>query len=422
MTCAFANLARSIARNDGGSVGPLFALAAIPAFMVIGMSIDYRRATATQTEMQVALDSAVVAARNQTGAQQITTAKGYFDANYRGTYAPATPLFDNSSGLLQGKVSSKVPTTLTALMHINSIAVDVIAAATPDSSTVTGTAGGTPCIMVLDPNKFKAMNMISNSNLQAPNCEVHVRSSNGTAFYSESASQVVFKKILVKGGATGGSQIKDPSGVTAVVANAPNVADDPFASKIPSVTVGACTDANTNKSYSGSVNPGTFCGNTTFSGTTMAPGLYIVSGGRLTISGKTTGNGVAIYFADNAATLNYGAAEGSTLTAPTTGTYRGLLMFMQPRASTSTATVTITINSENKQSWTGLVYLPNWDLSLVSDSSWPKMNVALVVNSLYANSLSTVIDPYEWTPWNSTMPVKLPGDQTVTLTAGRITQ
>ncbi|HEY6444547.1 MAG TPA: pilus assembly protein TadG-related protein [Candidatus Acidoferrales bacterium] len=68
------------------------------------------------------------------------------------------------------------------------------------------------------------------------------------------------------------------------------------------------------------------------SGTTnFAPGVYVISGGNLTIGGNATvtGTGVTFYFT-NGATISVSGSASLQLTAPTTGPYAGILFFQDP--------------------------------------------------------------------------------------------
>ena len=97
----------------------------------------------------------------------------------------------------------------------------------------------------------------------------------------------------------------------------------------------------------------TLSGNATL---TLNAGIYIIEGGGLSVSGNAsvTGSGVMIFNAGsayNATTGNYGGTYGSitlsgngtySLSAPTTGTYAGILIFQD---RTNAAALTLSGNS-----------------------------------------------------------------------------
>jgi Flp pilus assembly protein TadG len=119
-------------------------------------------------------------------------------------------------------------------------------------------------------------------------------------------------------------------------------ATDPFAS-LPAPTVGSCVTHPTQTIITTTtvLNPGTYCGGIRLSGgqATFNPGVYILNGGGLSMTsalgGVATGTGVTFYnTGSGAGSCNtcYGGINsfftfGSSLTAPTTGTYAGILFF-----------------------------------------------------------------------------------------------
>jgi hypothetical protein len=136
---------------------------------------------------------------------------------------------------------------------------------------------------------------------------------------------------------------------------------DPLASaQAPSVGAipSSCTtnpDTTSEHGYTATngatINPGTYCGGITVSGTTtltLNPGTYILYGGGLNVSGGSNliGNGVTFY---NTGTTNgntaykpivFSGGSATVLKAPSTGSLTGILFF-QDRSITSTSQNTI---------------------------------------------------------------------------------
>jgi hypothetical protein len=428
---SFTNLKRSLASDERGNVAIVFGLFAVPAFLLVGLAIDVARAYSVKSDMQSALDAAVLGARNAAADEQMALATALFEANIAGRHARASVVFTpTSNGEFGGRAAASVPTPFGGLANIHSIEVTATAAAKPDSITTTGTPGGIPCIHVMSQSDQDAFYLNSNSNLDGSRCEVHVRSNRSRAMYAISSSNVSFKKVLVKGYATEESgRIRIVDAPNTITENA-DVVGNPYIDAIREVkqeiTLGTCSSTNTGKTYTGgTVNPGTYCGATTFNGVRFNPGLYLIQSdngnktGALTLKGKLDGSaGVTFYFADPKSKLAaYQASEDSVLAAPTSGTTRGILMFEDSNRGTGWD---FTIRSVNKQSWTGLVYFPSLNLTLDSLSEWKKANIALAVNRLKLISLSTVVLPYEWTPFFASEPVRLPGDEVTTTTEGSL--
>ena len=76
-----------------GGVAPMFALAIIPVFGLIGAAVDYSRANSVRSGMQSAIDATALAMSKlaptltQTQLQQQATA--YFNAMFNSVFAPS---------------------------------------------------------------------------------------------------------------------------------------------------------------------------------------------------------------------------------------------------------------------------------------------------------------------------------------------
>ena len=160
---------------------------------------------------------------------------------------------------------------------------------------------------------------------------------------------------------------------------------DPLASlAVPNVT-GTVTAVNFS-SGTHTISPGIYS-QIMLSGTanvTMNPGIYVITGGgfSVTSSATVTGKGVTIYNASTTYPATGGTYGGITLSstgpvslsAPTTGTYAGILIF---QARTNPTVLTISGNST--YSISGTIYASD---ALLSVSGSVELNDALVVNRL----------------------------------------
>ncbi|MGE0053121.1 MAG: TadE/TadG family type IV pilus assembly protein [Hyphomicrobium sp.] len=414
---------KSIRKNEEGSTGVMFALLAVPMFAMVGMAIEFSRTLNARDAMQNAIDAAVLAARNVAPEDQAAVAQTYFKANLKKIIGEAQANFTRTDdGNIAGSAIVDIKTPIAALAGAQKVTVEVAALAKPDGSTAsdTDTESSAPCFEVLDQSGSKTFWMDSNSGIDAHNCQVRVRSNhNSAAMYEVSSSNVKFKRILVKGYATvnstystGGLYIADePHRVTE---NA-QVVGNPFQKAVSEVSrevqTGSCTNANTNKTWSGAVQPGTYCGTTEFKNATFSPGIYVIASGNgnnkngnLKLSGKLDGSaGITFYLADNKSNFgSYTAYENSVLKAPSSGVTKGLLFFENSNRGNN---YSLTISSVNKQSWTGVVYLPSIDITLESLSQWPVFNVALTANQVKLKSLSGVVSPFVWTPYGYSDPI-----------------
>ena len=134
-------------RDVDGSIAPVIALSLIPIITAVGAAIDYSRANKFKTNMQTALDSALLAGAKDGTSGWAQVAANMFDANLtaRAKYgSAASPSFvQQADGIYTGIVAGSVQTSVLAMLNIFSLPVSAratAAASDPDNS----------CILTLD--------------------------------------------------------------------------------------------------------------------------------------------------------------------------------------------------------------------------------------------------------------------------------
>src|SRR5262249_37014857 len=129
--------------------------------------------------------------------------------------------------------------------------------------------------------------------------------------------------------------------------------------------------------------PGTYCGDIAVKGSgqlTLNPGLYIIKGsktGGLSVAGGATisGSGVTLYFEQG--TVNFAGGATSNLSAPSSGTWNGILMF-QARGNTQAASLV----GGSSQLTSGILYFPDAALDYTGGSTSTTQNATIVSNTL----------------------------------------
>ncbi len=197
------------------------------------------------------------------------------------------------------------------------------------------------------------------------------------------------KTICIKG-----SNITKNGGVTPPAVTNCATISDPFAGKMPAVTVSSCDHSNQTYNGSTTLNPGTYCGSTNFNGSgtlTLNPGLYIIKSGAMTFNSGWTvnGAGVTFYLVDQNATITFNGNVNANLSAPTSGTYANILMFEPAGLSNSN----LPINGTSGSSFTGLLYLPSRDVTINSVSNVTSTKVTMVFSTLILNTMNWTIAP-----------------------------
>jgi hypothetical protein len=175
----------------------------------------------------------------------------------------------------------------------------------------------------------------------------------------------------------------NPTPVTGVAAIA-----DPLAS-LPGLTPGTCLYAtNYSPPSNTTLAPGTYCGGITVSngvtGVTFGAGNYIINGGGLSFGGGITTSGSGVMFYLTGTNANYASvtiANGTTVTlsAPTSGTYQGIL-FYQNRSITSASNADFAGGAV--MNLTGTLYFPTTDVSYSNGTSGSGSTTAIVANQV----------------------------------------
>jgi ferredoxin len=151
--------------------------------------------------------------------------------------------------------------------------------------------------------------------------------------------------------------------------------------------------------YSGTttLNPGYYNGTVNFNGSgytvTLNPGLYYFNGSVNVPAITLQGSGVTLYFASGSLQLNSNAVFSAS--APTSGTYAGILYFEGRSNSTS-----LTIDSGTGSKWQGVVYLPDAGITLNSSANAAAYTF-VIAQSLMINSSFALGDDYSSLPGGS---------------------
>ena len=191
--------------------------------------------------------------------------------------------------------------------------------------------GASACILALHHTAGGAVTFSGSSDTELIKCNVHSNSIADDSVLVKGSSDVEMPCVSTVGkvDATSGLVLEE---CAAAIEHASPVTD-PFAG-IPAPSVAAsCQPENTfgggsSKSYT--ISPGRYCGGLTLQReATLNPGVYVIDGGDLKINShaEVSGSDVTFYLVNGGQVQINGTAE-LHLSAPTSGTYSGLLMFV----------------------------------------------------------------------------------------------
>lgn len=390
-----------------GGVAVIFSIAALPILMASGAVIDYTRMTTGRAALQQAADSAAIAGmQTATGTRNAVAAITLNGAIGSTGLANVTPTWTtNGDGSFSVAVSANVKLLFTFFGQPSGMVSVTSTAKSVTSSSTTNKV----CILVLDPTATQSLLVNSSVTLNSTNCQIDVASTGSPAAIFNSGDVFNIAKICVKG-----TNTIQNGGAVGVLSTGCTTASDPFASALPTVTVGSCTVSNQNYSGNNTLSPGTYCGNFNFNGTgalSLNPGLYVFSNAHWNLNSgwSISGTGVTFYFADSNSYIQINGGASMTASAPTTGTYANILMF-EPTGLTKTS---YTINGSNGHQLNGLIYQPSRNLTFNSQSNLTAENFTLVVNTLILDTLT----------WNfATSPKTIAPANAATTTAVRLIQ
>ena len=314
---------------NSGNVAVLFGITLPVIVGATGLGVDigywYYQARTLQSAADAAAYDGTVALMAGGTSTDITAAatKGAGDNGWSGTNGTITVNWPPSSG--QHQDSNSVQVILTEnLPHFFS-AIYSNAPVPASAAAVATMSKPVACILALDPTANQAVTVSGSANLQAPNCNVISDSNASNAIDMSGSAQLTADCIISVGTAN------TTSGLTLDVCSSPtnNAAPtpDPFASVPQPSLSGTCL---TVAGGATSLSPGWYCHglSTSWGPITFQPGLYMVSGGGLSLSAGTnaTGTGVTFFVAAGQTAAVSGDAVVN-FSAPTSGTYAGLLFF-----------------------------------------------------------------------------------------------
>jgi hypothetical protein len=150
------------------------------------------------------------------------------------------------------------------------------------------------------------------------------------------------------------------------------------------------------------MNPGTYNGTINFNNNpnvTFNPGVYVIEGGGWNVNGGSwTGSGVTFYFADSSK-IQFNSGMSMTLSAPTTGTYAGILFYELDGLSLSP----LVFDDSVSESLSGLIYLPSRNITFNSTSNVSSPTVTVVANTAIFDAVNWSLSPSStWTITRST--------------------
>jgi hypothetical protein len=374
-------------RCERGNIAIIAALLMIPLMAATGGVVDTVQAVDVQNILQQATDSAALAASRATSNAQ-SVAETTFASNLPDRLSAATMrLTVNDDGSVTVDGNAIYEPAFMSLVGITSLSITAtsraVSNATEDqivttTTTESVTSYATACMLSKASSGGNALLVNSPAFVDSGSCEIHVRSSSNDAFMFNSSTTFNASKFCIKGTAT------VRGSTTGTISTGCNAASDTLAGTLPTPSDSVCTFNNFNPNGSSVVLvPGTYCGWTNFNGgmtVTLTPGLYIVKNGGWNFNDSTvTGTGVTFYLSGSGATLFMNGSVSLDISAPTSGTYKGILLYQ----NASLPANNFIFNATRGQRLQGLIYLPTQNIQYKSkQKSGTRDAVSVVANTI----------------------------------------
>lgn len=252
--------------------------------------------------------------------------------------------------------------------------------------------GRPACILALSPSASGAIQAFGTSSLDMAACDLVSNSTAADSFAVGGQANVIAGCVYSSGGVS-----TKPGSVTTTecpqpVTNSPPVAD-PYADvQQPAVTgpcaIGVATNATLTPtaSHPSGMPAMRFCTGVVFRGNIhLNPGLYIVEALFDVNNSTLTGTGVTIFFAKGI-NLTISSSTVLNLSAPTSGTYSGMLLF----GDRTDGAAAHTINGASTATYQGAIYFPSAALEFAGRSATEKGCTQLIARTIRFAGTSAV--------------------------------
>jgi hypothetical protein len=404
-------------KNEAGQALVFAAVGLVVIIGFAGLGIDMGMLRYQKRLQQTAADSGAVAGANNlafpasggvtAGAKNASAGNGFTDGANNVTVTvnnpPTSGPHNGNAKYVEVLVTAVQPTYFMKVLGVNSETLTARAVAT----NVSGVTSGGGCLYTLGPpnSAIEGVNVIGSAVLNAPTCGIN---DNGDFTTAGKALTVCAGTFGVSGTAdsTGGQGTTCGNKAVTCTAQAGPcpatgmpAATDPLSSLSPpcspctggsSISIdGKGNFSGTGVTYSNGVytiSPGTYS-SISISGTgsgnsvVFSPGTFIIDGaGGLTIPGNATisGTGVTFYFSGSA-TMNMTGTPTINLTAPSSGTYAGILMYQDPADTAGPS-----LGGNSGSFFDGALYFPKAKVTFFGNNT--SISVAIVVADAFAVS------------------------------------
>ncbi|MDG4897890.1 pilus assembly protein TadG-related protein [Mesorhizobium sp. WSM4976] len=239
------------------------------------------------------------------------------------------------------------------------------------------------CVLALNPSASQAALFSGSTSVKLNGCSVMSDSIASDSIKVQGSAGLQTDCLITAGGVSLNNPVTTvcKSPITQALP-----ASDPFSSVPAPAASNPCQNINSGKSTQ-TIQPGTYCSGMNLNGNvTLSPGVYVVQGNlKINAGAVIQGSGVTIFMAgSNTVSMNGNATV--TLSAPTSGTYSGVL-FYGDRTGTAAQS---TFNGTATSLLTGAIYFPKQQVNYLGNFSGVNGCTQVVADTIQWSGNSTI--------------------------------
>lgn len=360
--------ARRFGRAKSGAIALITALCLPVVVGFVGMGVEVGLWYQAQRGLQTATDAAAISGAYEAGrgySNSVITESATSSAaknGYDGTkndsitvnYPPVSGAFTGDTKAVQVTMTRDMQLLFTSLFLAHPVTIKTSAVAVLDSS-------GDFCVLGLDPTASGGVSVGGTANVNL-DCGIAANSNASDAIQVYGHADLTASTASTVGGITvsGSGDMTTVSPTTEYALPA----QDPY-SDLDGPTNTTCDYNSTTKVSNGdavALSPGVYCADIRVTGgaVTFLPGTYVMRGANLKITGGSVlGVGTFFYFTEKNGTYAQVDITGGTInmSAPTSGTYQGVLFYQDRNAPTGSGYVN-KINGNSATQFNGALYFP----------------------------------------------------------------
>lgn len=363
-----AKLLRAWLNDRRANTAMLFALSLPVVVGTAGLGVETGYWYYEQRELQTAADVAAVAgavekrgggSESEIYSAAVTEAVAHSFVMSEGTIDVNAP---PSSGSYQNASSVEVILTMPTTRFFSMIfATDEV---TMNARGVaTSTSAGDACILALDPAASGALTFTGNALTLLNGCTAFSDSLSDDSLIVNGSADVTAACAMAAGGvsADDGLVVTD---CPEAQSHMPSVAD-PYDNIAEPPVSGGCLTMPSGMGAA-TLSPGHYCSGGTLKGNkTLSAGVYVIDGDfKINSGANVTGTGVTLFFKNNA-TADFNGNATINLSAPTSGSYKGMLFWGDDANTSGTSKFNGTASSK----FTGALYFPGQNVEFLGNFS-----------------------------------------------------